>query len=367
MNLLFYTPEMAPYGGIERHVCTLAATAARRGHRVSLLTTSNSLGAELRAELEHPRLELRELPAARHAAGKFGKIRWLTTEVLRARRVQWDVVYTNGQGALARLVWMAARGRARLVHHHHTAADGAEQATWSPAFRELLRRAPEVVACSCATRDALGTAVPECAALYLPYVTRCPVPAAAVHERPPGETLHFGFLGRLIPEKGVDAICRLSAEPALAGITWHIHGAGPKYPADYFARWPNVTFHGPFSGAEAHARALLALDAVVLFSTHNEGMPLSLIEAMSAGLPWVATDRGGTRELGLSPSNSLVVTYPADDAALAAAVAEMARRIRAGETSRLAQRRVYDRHFSPAVAGAHWLDFLEATRVPAVA
>jgi len=359
MNLLFYAPQMAPYGGMERHICLLAATAARRGHHVTLLTTSNSLGGELRSVLDAPLIELRELPRARGEAGLPAKLQWLGAEIARARGRSWDIVYTNGQSALARLVWLAGNGAARCIHHHHTAADGREQATWSPWFRQLLARAPELVACSEATRSALQTAVTRPRIVQLPYLTPCVVETAAVTQRPAEATLHFGYLGRLIREKGIDAICRLSADPALAGIRWHIHGAGPAYTPEYFRDWPRITYHGAYASAEAHARALLALDAIVLFSTHNEGLPLSLIEAMSAGRPWIATHRGGTRELALRDADAIVVPHPATHEALRAAVLEMAHRIRTGATSALAQRQAYDARYSPEVVSRRWLDYFE--------
>jgi glycosyltransferase involved in cell wall biosynthesis len=351
---------MAAYGGMERHICSLAALMAGRGHSVTLLTTSNSLGDDLRSELDHPRISLRELPAARHHAGKIRKLRWLLSEINQARRQSWDLIYTNGQSALSRVVWHAARNPTRRIHHHHTAADAAEQTTWSRGFRHVLRETPELVACSCATRDAINSAVKRTRTLYLPYLTRCPVDAADVTDAAPGETLHFGFMGRLIAEKGIDAICRLSADPTFAHITWHLHGAGPGYPPEFFKAWPRVRYHGAYVGVAAQAQALRALDAVVLFSTHNEGMPLSLIEAMSAGLPWAATDRGGTAEIAVSPDNCVVVPHPTTEATLRHAIHELSTRIRHGRTSRLSQRRAYDDYFSPPVVGARWIDFLEA-------
>jgi glycosyltransferase involved in cell wall biosynthesis len=360
LNLLFYVPQMAAYGGMERHVCTLAAAAARRGHTVTVLTTSNSLGDNLRDELIHPRITLRELPLARREAGRWRKLRWLLRETTRARRQHWDLIYTNGQSALAAVAWQAS-ARARIVHHHHTAADAEEQARWSPGFRQVLRSARELVGCSRQTCAALNTATARGDARYLPYLTRPVVPAAAVRERAPGRTLHFGFLGRLIPEKGIDAILRLSTDPTLAHIHWHLHGAGPAYPPETFSGLPNLTYHGTYADAATHARALLALDAVVLFSTHNEGLPLSLIEAMGAGLPWIATDRGGTRELAVSPADALLVAHPASDRQLGEAVHELSRRIRAAATSRRHQRRASDARFSPEVVAAQWLHYLENT------
>lgn len=362
MNILVYAPQMAAYGGMERHVCDLACVLAGRDHQVTLLTTSNSLATTLRERLHAQAVTLRELRRSRGHAGRLEKSVWLLREVMRSEAVRWDLIYTNGQSALARVVWLAARPHTRVVHHHHTAADPAEQATWSRAFRGVLERASEVVACSRATQQALSGALHREDVQFLPYLTSAPVAAAAVHDRPivPGARLHFGFTGRLVAEKGIDQICALSCSALLPDITWHIHGAGSAYPPGFFRDFPNVVYHGPYSAGPQQAELLQNLDALVLFSSHNEGMPLSLIEAMSAGLPWIATDRGGTREMAVDPANALVVPAPASLNALAVAVRELADRIRNGRTSRVAQRRVYDEFFSPAVVSAAWCDYLEA-------
>lgn len=362
MNILAYAPQMAAYGGMERHVCDLACLLAGRDHSVTLLTTSNSLAASLREQLQAQSVTLRELHRSRGQAGRLEKSVWLLREVMRSEPVRWDLIYTNGQSALARIVWLAARPHTRIVHHHHTAGDEAEQASWSRAFRGVLERAPELVACSRATQQALAEALRRDDVQFLPYLTSAPVAAAAVHDRtiPPGARLNFGFAGRLVAEKGIDQICALSRIESLSDIQWHIHGAGPAYPPGFFAEFPNITYHGPYSAGPQQAQLLQNLDALVLFSSHNEGMPLSLIEAMSAGLPWIATDRGGTREMAVDPANAIVVPAPASLNALAVAVRDMADRIRAGQTSRTAQRRAYDEFFSPAVVSVAWCDHLEA-------
>jgi glycosyltransferase involved in cell wall biosynthesis len=361
MNILGYAPQMAAYGGMERHVCGLAAVLSQRGHRVTLMTTSNSLARPLRDPLLERGVEFRELARNRGAAARWQKLGWLLRETLRSRRTRWDVIYTNGQSGLARLPWFAAGSQTRIIHHHHTAADAAEQATWSGSFRRVLRAAPEIVACSRATQEALNVALRRADVRYLPYLTQSPVEAAAVREQTYSATatLHFGFTGRLVAEKGVDFICALSRLPELAHITWHVHGAGDAYPPSFFVSYPKIVYHGPYSSGPAQAAILQNLDAVVLFSTHNEGMPLSLIEAMSAGLPWIATDRGGTRELAISERNCLVVSHPATRETLTAAVLEMSDRIRRYRTSRSAQRRVYDQTFAPEVVGEQWCRYFE--------
>lgn len=361
MNILLYVPQMASYGGMERHVCTLAAEAAGRGHRVRFLTTSNSLGAGARASLAGAGVDLRELPRARGEASAAEKTLWLWRETLRAFPAGWDIIYTNGQSALASVCWRAARPRTRIIHHHHTAADSPEQATWSPRFRKLLARAPELVACSEATRDNLAPHA-TCAPVFLPYFTAAPVTRDAITDTrcAPGSPLHFGFIGRLVGTKGIDTLCALSLRPELANVTWHIHGSGADYPENHFGKFPAIRYHGPYRDLAHYGRILQRLDAVALYSRHNEGMPLSLLEAMSAGLPWVAADRGGTGELARSsPENTVVFSdAESEDAALAATL-ELAERIRRNATSRIAQRAVYDARYSPEVVARAWFGYFE--------
>lgn len=369
MNILGYAPQMAAYGGMERHVCGLAAVLSSRGHRVTLITTSNSLAQPLRESLLERGVEFHELARSRGGAGRWRKLGWLLRETLRSRGRPWDIIYTNGQSGLARLPWFAGNAQTRIIHHHHTAADAAEQATWSGSFRRVLQAAPEVVACSRATQMELNSALRRTDVGYLPYLTQSPVDASGVRERTysADAPLHFGFMGRLVAEKGVDFICELSRLPELAHITWHIHGAGAAYPPAHFAAYPKIIYHGAYTSGPAQAAVLQDLDAVVLFSTHNEGMPLSLLEAMSAGLPWIATDRGGIREMAISERNCLVVSHPATRDALAAAVLEMSDRIRRYRTSRLAQRRIYDQRFAPEVVGDAWSRYFEKREIVDVA
>jgi glycosyltransferase involved in cell wall biosynthesis len=351
---------MAPYGGIERHVCSLAAELAQKGHQVTFLTTSNSLGAELRKELDRPGIRFVELGIGRGHASKGQKLLWLVFRSLKARFTRWDVIYTNGQSALARYVWWAAGPGTRIIHHHHTSAALDEQQGWSPAFKKVLRDAPEVFACSNFTRRCIDAAVGRSDTRFLPYLTACPITAAEVHEVTPRSPLHFGFLGRLIPEKGIGRIMQLSQDPRLSHIEWHIHGSGPDYPAESFAAYPNIRYHGPYRAPAEHAEALRGLDALVLFSTHNEGMPLCLIEAMSAGLPWIATDRGGTAELARSQNESRILPETATFEDMVQACLDLSENLQAGRCSRLRQRAIYDDFVSPSSVIRQWFNALGA-------
>ena len=98
-----------------------------------------------------------------------------------------------------------------------------------------------------------------------------------------------------------------------------------------------------FLGYRRELRPLFAAADIAVLSSDNEGTPVSLIEAAAAGLPAVATDVGGVREVVGEETGILV---PRGDAAgLASAIVEMAgdagRRERCG---RVARRHALDRY-----------------------
>jgi glycosyltransferase involved in cell wall biosynthesis len=103
-----------------------------------------------------------------------------------------------------------------------------------------------------------------------------------------------------------------------------------------------VHFLGHYTGDIA---TLLASFDIYAFPSLWEGFPYSILEAMRAGCPIVATRVGGIPEAIRDRSNGLLVG-PGEPQALAAAIAELARdaelRQTLGENARLD----FDRHFS---------------------
>lgn len=80
-----------------------------------------------------------------------------------------------------------------------------------------------------------------------------------------------------------------------------------------------VRFTGPVASADLH-RVLSAADVFVL-ATRNEGWANVFLEAMACGLPVVATDVGGNREVVATPALGSIVPF-GDQGALTAALRE---------------------------------------------
>lgn len=359
MNLLIYSPQMSPYGGLERHVCLVAEAISASGSSVTLVTTSNSLSAAWRQRLIVSGIYLIEQSVSTGRASGLSKVTWLLFQCAKLRAKHWDIIYTNGQGRLTGLVWLLAGPGTRRIHHHHTSADKSEQRTWSKWFLLALKNASELIGCSRFTASQLDAATKRSDSRFLPYLTETAIDFNCSPSRTAAQPLHFGFFGRLVSTKGIEVIVKLSEDSRCGHIQWHIHGSGVDYPQSYFENHAGVIYHGGYDTPQDQAVALNNLDAVVLLSIHSEGMPLSIIESMAAGLPWVASARGGITELSELCPDSELVDSPEDYEQCLSAVLRLSSRILNGMTSRTAQRKFWQSTFSPEVVSAQWIEYLD--------
>ena len=152
--------------------------------------------------------------------------------------------------------------------------------------------------------------------------------------RPPGGPVPVvAALGRLTAQKGFDVLLEAVRMLVADGVRLDVLLGGEGRERDALERRA-AGLPVRFTGFEAEPRRLFAAADVFVLPSRVEALPLVLVEAVSAGLPAVATDVGDVREA----LADVVELVPAEDAvALAAALrrlltdaADRDRRSRAG-------------------------------------
>ncbi|MEZ4387947.1 MAG: glycosyltransferase family 4 protein [Candidatus Krumholzibacteriia bacterium] len=168
-----------------------------------------------------------------------------------------------------------------------------------------------------------------------------PRPAGLVPDR-----LHALMVGRLTGVKAIDvAVDALALLPD--GHRWHLDLVGDgglrgdlEAQVSRLGLRDRVTFHG----FRRDVFALMAHSDLLLMTSHHEGLPYTLLEAMSLGLPTLASDVGGLAEV-LRHGETGWLVPPNDPPAVADALATLAAdpslRQRLGEAAAREQRARY--------------------------
>jgi glycosyltransferase involved in cell wall biosynthesis len=286
----------ATFGGIEHHVEELGARLAARGHEVVVYTRTNYVHERARiVRGMHPRylstVGSKHLDAIVHSG--------LSTIDVMTRRA--DIVHYHAVGPGIPAFLPRFLGRAGVVLTVHGL--DAERAKWSRTARTVLTVAQWL---SARVPDETIVVSRELQRHYRDrYDRRTTYIPNGVDEgdrRPPDEIVRrFGlrgddyllFVGRLVPEKAPDLLVRAFRE--LGTIHRLVLAGGSSFTDEYVRGLealvsgdPRILMPGYVYGAvleELYTNA----SAFVLPSS-LEGLPLTLLEAASYGVPIVVSD-----------------------------------------------------------------------------
>ena len=313
----------ASVGGLESVVHGLAAGQVIRGNVVhALLVVEPGVEPPLAAQLGQAGVRAHVLQlGARAYRTERSAIRSLALETGA------QVVHTHGYrsdvigGSAARSVGVP------VVSTAHGFIGGSLRGRFNEWVQELaLRRADAVIAVSRPLMTRLERAGVRASRLHLIPNAWCQHGAPMTREdarsalsiRP--QAFVVGWVGRLGREKGPDVF--LDALETLGDLSIEASVIGDGREAAELRRrttaWsgPPVRWHGTLPDAWRYFRAF---DLYVL-SSRTEGTPISLLEAVAAGVPLVATAVGGVPDV-TGPDGAILVATE-DPAALAAALRE---------------------------------------------
>lgn len=160
------------------------------------------------------------------------------------------------------------------------------------------------------------------------------------------------FVGRLAPEKGPGTLLEAWQALGETDLELAVAGDGPMHDELAARQVPGVTMLGRQDGSEIR-RLMLESRALVFPSEWYEGMPITLLEAMAAGLPILASDLGSMTEM-VGALGEKWLTTAGDAGAWAAAIGRLA-----GadvDAAGSAARTTWESRYSPTVALTGLLD-----------
>jgi glycosyltransferase involved in cell wall biosynthesis len=286
----------ATFGGVEHHVEELGARLAERGHEVTVYTRTNytveryPMYRGMRPRYL-PTVSSKHLDTIVHSALS-------TLDVLRAGA---DIIHYHAVGPGIPAVLPRCLSRAKVVLTVHGL--DAERAKWNTSARTVLRGAQWM---SARVPDATIVVSQDLADHYrrryrrptwvIPNGVNEPTPRPAEEIR-----RRFGlaggdyvlFVGRLVPEKAPDLLLR--AFSMVEGDTKLVLAGGSSFTDDFVRHIHALAASDPRVRLTGYAydgllEELYTNAAAFALPSLLEGLPLTLLEAASYGLPIVASD-----------------------------------------------------------------------------
>ena len=312
-------------GGLERVLEALTTGLARRGHELhvaAVLDRQQSAPPFLRSMSEAGvrvhRISLAHRAYLRERA-EFRKL---------CEAIGPDVVHTHSDrpdvidGPVARRL-----GIPTLSTLHGSCRMGGKARLYEWLQIRAVRRAAAVIVVSSPLGEEITSAGVAADRVHLipnawsPRKPLLPRAQARRELKVPDEAFLIGWVGRLIPVKGADVFVEALAR--LRSRTWRaviIGDGAARSEVESLAANRGVERLSLLGSIPDAALYFSAFDAFVL-SSHSEGTPITVLEAMAARVPIVATRVGGVPAM-LEKTDATLVA-PRDPAALAGAIANV--------------------------------------------
>lgn len=299
MKICYVITKADDIGGAQVHVRDLAFAVRKSGSDVLVIVGEYG---ELTKQLSELELEYQVIPSLKRNLSMFSDIRAVFDIRNSLKKYKPSVIslHSSKAGILGRLASYGLGAKVLFTAHGWAFANGV------PRIQALLYRlierafsplADTIVTVSEQDRLLALDAKVASAEKLLTIHNGMPVPVDPVRDRAQNENVRLVMIARFCAQKDHDTLFN-----ALAGISrssWELDlvGSGPGMEsAMEKVSALGLSSRVRFLGQVGHAAKLLKEYDVYLLISNWEGFPRSIIEAMSYGLPVVASDVGGVSE-----------------------------------------------------------------------
>lgn len=320
---ILHTESSLGWGGQERRIVAEAEAMQRRGHRLLL-------ACDPRGEL-YQRAQARGFsPFPLNCGGLRRNLVawWRLRRLLRKQKIDILNTHSSLDSWIGTLAWRSLRDRPLLVRTRHLSTRVKNDLP----TRWLYRTPKAIITTGEAIRDLLNLhlGVPETRIFSIPtgvsleaFAPREKNPDLLAQLEIPAGAFVFGTVAVLRSWKGHLYLLEALREMVRGGEPAYflVAGEGPyRVVIEAKVQELNLSPWVRFAGYQDDVAPYFALmDAVVLASYANEGVPQSLLQAMAMGKAVVGTTVGGIPEVAIEGETGLLVP-PRDHAALTRAL-----------------------------------------------
>lgn len=235
-------------------------------------------------------------------------------------------------GRVAILVLLLTLARKKIIIHTHGAEfrefyDGQSTGV-QHVLRAVLGRCDRLIALSESWADyyAQTLEIPRDRVCVFHNPVQLP-PDPTAYRSPTPQPFRLVFLGRIGDRKGTFLLLRAVADfvkTSSAPVHLTVAGDGEVETAKQLAADLGIREHVEFPGwlDRPATQALLASAHAFILPSLNEGLPMAILEAMSWGLPVIASAVGGIPEV-IFPMKTGILVDPQDQASITAAIATL--------------------------------------------
>lgn len=281
MRILYVMPSFDE-GGTEIHVLNLIRGMTERGHEVTLASTGGRLEREL-----PPSAKILHIPSEKK--NPITIIYCALRLAILNRKYHWDIIHAHSR-VPAWISWLASK------------LSGVKWAVTAHALYSLnlgiipLKHSDGAICISHAVKNHLAGQLPSDTEIIPNGI----IPPSLRHKDFPHDQTRFLCVGRLTHLKGIDVV--INALSGLKGYTWTLDVLGEgdeRGNLESLALSLGISECVRFCGDKERneVERYMAGSSCMLFPSYSEGMGLVVLEALSVGLPVIASDLEALREI----------------------------------------------------------------------
>jgi rhamnosyl/mannosyltransferase len=313
-------------GGIESHLRTLAEGVAAAGYRVSVVVCQPAAGAIAAMEL-HNGVTIYRVP--RHLDISSSAFSFALASIVR--QLQPDVVHLQMPWPGGDLALLGSDTPLVVTYQSDIVRQYVLRYVYAPLLQHTLSRAHAIIATSPQYRDS--------SPWLLRVADKCVVIPLAIHAPPDPDYSRIAYwqerfpdscalwVGRMRYYKGLHTLLDAMRDTPTA-MPLVLVGDGPlagtlQHHARQHGIASRVHFVGSLPDEEVHALHQVARFFVFPSQVRAEAFGLSLLEAMTAGLPAITCEIGTATSFVNQHMQTGLVVAPADASALAHAMTRL--------------------------------------------